>query len=264
MKKALRLALALFAVLLVGLAAVPVLAVLPPPPPPPPTASSHLFHGTVTVAGSPAIDGTLVSAHIGSLAWSTTTKSGQYGADPLLLFALPADNTGTPVKDGGEDGDTVIFKVSGVEVNSYVFKEGAATALNLNLAVVVAQITGVTGEVNCDSLGGVTVQLFAAGGSTTSDGGGSYVLPVPAPGSYDVVASKAGFRNETQANVVVVVGVNTLDFRGDTGLVPNEPDASYAMDCVHNWLFPPSTECGLSAEKAMDVIHAWLFPIIIT
>ena len=233
---------------------------------PAPTASSHLFHGTVTVGGSPAIDGTLVSAHIGSLAWSTTTKSGQYGADPI--FALPAD-TGTPGKDGGEDGDTVIFKVSGVEVNSYVFKEGAATALNLNLAVAVIQLTGVTCEVNCASLGGVTVQLFAAGGSTpigstTSDGGGSYALPVPAAGSYDVVASKAAFRNETQANVVVVLGVNTLDFRGDTGLVPNAPDASYAMDCVHNWLFPPSTECGLSAEKAMDVIHAWLFPIIIT
>jgi len=260
MKKAFRLALALFAVLLVGLAAVPALA-LPPPPPPPPTASSHVFHGTVIVGGNPAIDGTLASAHIGSLAWSTTTKSGQYGAEPI--FAIPADDAGIPGKDGGENGDTVTFKVSGVEVNNCAFEAGAATTLNLNLAVVVAQITGVTGEVNCDLLGDVTVELFEAGGSTpiastTSGGGGDYVLPVPAPGTYDVVASKAGFRDEAQANVAVVLGNNDLDFRGETGLIPNAPGVEYVLECVDHWLYaePP---CGLSVSKVLEVVDAWLY-----
>jgi len=403
--------------LLVGLAAVPALAQVPPPGP----VASHFFYGSVNIGGSPAYDGTVISAHIGDLSWATTTKDGKYGYYPLLL-EIPGDDPGITGKDGGEDGDEIIFKVGGIEVVRDTFAASQNTILNLSLAeaytlmvdidpgnggdvnangyvpssypypcifdggtnvtveaipaddcwyftgwsgdlsgstnpttiymdddksitasfakyeytltvaadptaggtvtgggtydccstvnvtaipadgwyfvewsgdligtesptnihidgaknvtanfeeFVVAQITGVTGEVNCDSLDGVNVQLFDADGVTpigspaTSDGSGNYVLPVPAAGIYDVVASKAGFRNETQTNVVVEVGVNILDFRGDTGLVPNEPDASYAMDCVHNWLFPPSTECGLSAEKAMDVIHAWLFPIII-
>jgi len=265
MRKAFRLTLALFAVLLVGLAAVPALAVAPPPPPPPPTASSHLFYGTVTVAGSPALDGTLVSAHIGSLAWSTTTKSGRYGAEPI--FAIPADDAGTPGKDGGENGDTVIFKVSGVEVNSYVFQAGAATELNLNLADVVAQITGVTGEVNCELLGDVTVGLFEVGSSTlitgtTSAVDGSYVLSVPASGTYDVVASKDGFRDEAQANVAVVLGNNDLDFRGETGLIPNAPDVFYVLDCVNHWLYPEG-DCGLTVFKVLDVVNAWLYPITV-
>jgi hypothetical protein len=263
MKKALRLVLALFVVLLVGLAAVPVLAVVLPPPPP--TASSHLFHGTVTVGGSPAIDGTLVSAHIGiSLAWSTTTKSGEYGADPI--FALPADNTGTTEIDGGVNGDEITFKVSGVAVNSYVFEEGAATELNLSIAEIPTQLAGVTCEVNCEILPGVSVQLYEAGGApigdpVTSDAvDGSYVLPVPAEGSYDVMASKIGFRDETQEAVDIVAGVNNLDFRGDTGIIPNAPEVFYVLECVNHWLYP-EVPCGLSVFKVLEVVNAWLYPV---
>jgi len=130
-------------------------------------------------------------------------------------------------------------------------------------------ISGATTEVNCQPLDAVTIQLFDGEGVTpigdpaTSDGGGNYTLaaPVSEPGNYEVVASKTGFKDEAQSISITELGQEyTLDFRGDHGLIPNAPSASYAMDCVHYWLFPPSPECGLSAARAMDVVHAWLYP----
>jgi len=131
-------------------------------------------------------------------------------------------------------------------------------------------ITGITTEVNCDILPSVSVQLFDADGVTpigapaTSDGSGNYTLAasISEIGTYKVVASKTEYRDESQTIDITELGQEyEVNFRGDTGLVPDKPDASYAMDCVHYWLFPPGPECGLSASKAMDVIHAWLFPV---
>jgi len=132
-------------------------------------------------------------------------------------------------------------------------------------------ITGITTEVNCDIMPGVSIQLFDDDGVTpigapaTSDGSGSYTLAasISETGTYKVVASKTDYRDESQTIDITELGQEyEVNFRGNTGLVPDEPDASYAMDCVHYWLFPPGLECGLSASKAMDVIHAWLFPVL--
>ena len=423
-KKALRLALVLFSVLALGMTAMPVTASVPPPPPPPPGFERHTFYGTVTVGGSPAADGIVVSAHIGALSWSTTTKDGQYGVGVENLFYVPKDDPATPAKDGGVDRDVITFKVGGVVAATYIFKAGDATALNLDLPeartlivdvdpsgsgdievngsspdsyphpyvfnhctdveveaipadecwyfvewsgdlsgsenpttihidddkivtanfalfeyeltidsteggevtspgegtftydcgevvdlvaeaeagyqfvnwtgdvgtianvnqavttitmynsynitanfteMVEAWLTGVTGEVNCELLGDVLVELFQDGtskGSTTSGGDGNYSLSVPETGTYDVVASKDGFRDETQTDVVIVDGVNTLHFRGETGLIPNEPNMSYVLKCVNHWLYPPSEECELTMSKVLAVVNAWLYPVV--
>jgi len=265
MRKALILMLVLCMGLLVGLGAVPVLAQILPPPTPPPSQGWHMFYGDVTVGGSPAYDGTVVAAHIGGLSWETTTTGGSYGY--AAVFYVPTDDPGTPAKDGGVNGDVVTFTVSSVNVTgSRIFSEDAATELDLNLEGMVAQINGVTCEVNCDILGIVTVQLFETGDDTvivgtTSDGSGNYMLPVPAAGTYDVVASKNGFRDETQLAVDIVAGVNNLDFRGDTGIVPNAPEVFYVLECVNHWLYPEEP-CGLSVFKVLEVVNAWLYPVI--
>jgi len=263
-KKALRLALVLFSVLALGMTAMPVTASVPPPPPPPPGFERHTFFGSVTVGGSPAADGTVVSAHIGGLSWATTTKDGQYGVGVENLFYVPKDDPATPAKDGGVDGDVITFKVGGVVATTYTFKAGEITQLDLSIAELPIQLTGVTGEVNCDILSGVTIELFQDGtskGSTTSYGEGNYSLSVPETGTYDVVASKDGFRDETQTDVVVVLGVNTLHFRGETGLIPNAPNMSYVLKCVNHWLYPPSEECELTMSKVLAVVNAWLYPV---
>jgi len=251
-RKAFTLALALFVVLLLGVTAVPIAASEPPPPSPP---ECHYFYGAVKIGGSPAPPGTMVSMHWdGSSKETTVDINGNYGKYPDEFYIE---------KNGINPGDEITFKVSGVTAATHLFNAPDTTELNLTIEELPIQLTGVTYEVNCDILPAVTVELFQdsiSKGSTTGGGDGSYTLPAPAPGTYDVVASKDGFRDETQTDVVIVEGVNTLDFRGDTGLIPNAPSASYAMDCVHYWLFPPGPECGLSAAKAMDVVHAWLYP----
>ena len=127
---------------------------------------------------------------------------------------------------------------------------------------VATQITGTTGEVNCDILGETTVELYQGDvlkGSTTSDIDGNYALPVPETGDYDVVDSKTGFKDQTQPISIPAGGIYTLDFMGETGLVPNAPNLSYVLACVHIWLYP-DPPCELSLSKVLAVVHAWLYP----
>jgi len=80
------------------------------------------------------------------------------------------------------------------------------------------------------------------------------------PGEYEVVANKTGFKDETQSIDITELGQQyTLDFRGETGLVPQGPDVFYVLECVNHWLFP-EPPCGLSVFKVLEVVNAWLFP----
>jgi len=252
-RKAFTLALALFIALLLGLHAVPVTAGSIPPPPPP---ERHYFHGAVMIAGSPAPPGTIVSAHWDSSSKETTVDiNGNYGKYPDVFY-IDAN--------GINPGDEITFKVSGVTAATHQFEVGGNTELNLSIDEIPTQLTGVTYEVNCDILPAVTVELFQDGiskGSTTSGGDGSYTLPVPAPGTYDVVVSKDGFRDETQTDVVIAEGVNTLDFRGDHGLIPETtPDIGaldYFLHCMNLYL-EDWGECNIGIDKFLAVMNAYL------
>lgn len=89
----------------------------------------HQFWGEVTINGSPAPDGTTVSAHIGSLSWSTTTSGGSYGYTPT--FVIDGDDPVTPEKDGGIEGEVIVFKVNGMLAANYFFQAGRFTELDL-------------------------------------------------------------------------------------------------------------------------------------
>ncbi|MCD6568021.1 MAG: carboxypeptidase regulatory-like domain-containing protein [Dehalococcoidia bacterium] len=123
-------------------------------------------------------------------------------------------------------------------------------------------IDGKTGEVNCDVLGGVTLGLWDGEtlvGSTTSDSvNGEYILIAPASGSYTVVASKTGFRDRQQ-DIAIAADPVTLDFTGETGLIPNACDMSYVLTCVNHWLYPVG-DCGLNMSTVLAVVNAWLYP----
>ena len=123
-------------------------------------------------------------------------------------------------------------------------------------------ISGTTGEVNCEVLGDVTLDLFDIGetpcGSTTSDGAGAYTLTAPESGTYTITAGKTDFQDRTQQ---VVVGTDpvTLDFLAETGLIPKGAEMSYVLTCVNHWLYPEG-ECGLEMSTVLAVVNAWLYP----
>jgi PKD repeat protein len=91
---------------------------------------SHQFYGTVTIAGEPAPDGTLIEAVINTTVYATTTTlDGKYGYTPV--FKVPADDPDTPQKEGGKDGDIVHFYAARTYATNYTFASGATTQLDL-------------------------------------------------------------------------------------------------------------------------------------
>jgi len=131
----------------------------------------------------------------------------------------------------------------------------------------VPEIAGTVWEVDCGRppLEGVAVVLYDGDevevDGTVSDGDGNYTLAVPELGEYTVVASKDGFRQETQAITVSEATAYTLDFIGDQGLIPNDPDVFYVLDCIIRWKYP-ALPCELDVFRVLDVIIAWKYPIL--
>jgi hypothetical protein len=84
----------------------------------------NAFYGSVTWNGSPAPDGTTVTAKINGVeVASTTTKNGKYGIDPVFYVDDP---------DHNRSGKEVRFFVNGVDTGQFkYFSNGAVTLLNL-------------------------------------------------------------------------------------------------------------------------------------
>lgn len=98
--------------------------------------SPHRFWGTVTIGGNPPSIDMVVSVEIEGVAtpWSTTTKDGKYGHDPVFL--IPSDDPATTEKDGGRKDDEVIFKINGTPATTdpagpILFEAGGSEPVNL-------------------------------------------------------------------------------------------------------------------------------------
>jgi len=92
----------------------------------------HAFYGTLTIVGSPAPVGTVVTAKVGGVQYGsiTTTVEGQYGSsDPLGDRLLVAPGEGDI-----ETGDTIYFYANGsVASQTYAFDPDEVTELNLTV-----------------------------------------------------------------------------------------------------------------------------------
>jgi uncharacterized repeat protein (TIGR02543 family) len=125
-------------------------------------------------------------------------------------------------------------------------------------------ISGITAEVKGDLIPGATVKLYlddVLKSTTTSDPDGEYELMVTEIGDYTVVASATGFKKETQEISIASLGDDyTLDFIGNSGLIPQVPDMSYVLACANHWIDPPVAhpEWALSMSKVLAVANAWL------
>jgi hypothetical protein len=137
----------------------------------------------------------------------------------------------------------------------YIANTGTTTAPG-------ARIQGATYEAKGIVLANVTLTLDA-NTSVISGLDGVYQIMATTLGSHTIVASKTGYRNQTQiVDVTDLSAPYTKDFKGAFGLVPNAPNASYVGACINRWKFPPADGTGLTASKVGNVINAWKFPIV--
>ncbi len=87
----------------------------------------HAFYGTLTISGSPAAVGTVVTAKVGGVQYGsiTTTVAGQYGGSGAFDAKLL-------VEGDIATGATISFFVTGVDTTqTYAFSPGGVTELNL-------------------------------------------------------------------------------------------------------------------------------------
>ena len=119
-----------------------------------------------------------------------------------------------------------------------------------------AIISGTIHEVRGDILPFATVELIKDGAvvdSTTADEGGNYTLIAAETGTYTVKASKEGYAYEEQEITIEAYEPRELIFIYDSGLIPEDPDFIYVLDCIWLW----KGEGKLSFDTILDVIFYW-------
>ena len=125
------------------------------------------------------------------------------------------------------------------------------------------RITGETGEVNCSVLPFTTVALYDDGemiASTTSDEEGDYTIEIMLPnyGDYGLMASKEGYLSENITISITAPGEYERDFIAEYGLIPECPSWEYLIECVENFMQPPTSPCHISFNKLVEVMTAYV------
>lgn len=165
----------------------------------------HEFYGGVTIAGSPAPAGTVITATIGGAECGSvqTVEAGRYGYPDRRLGGR-LDVTAT----ADQAGETITFFVNGVAAQeTATFASGAATALDLSVA---AESTPTPTPTPGSSGGGgsSTGSGGGGGGGSSKDPGSQLVYDPDAPemhtGHAPLATSAAGVVLET-------VTVRTVD-----------------------------------------------------
>ena len=89
----------------------------------------NAFYGDVLIGDQKAPDSTVVSAEINGVEYvNTMISGGQYN------FNVPSDDPATPQKEGGVDGETVVFYVNAVQAGEHSFEIGGITEMPLSIA----------------------------------------------------------------------------------------------------------------------------------
>ena len=206
------------------LSATPVYAIPPIP---------HAFYGTLTIGGSPAPVGTVVTAKVGGVQYGsiTTTVEGQYGSsDPLGDRLLVAPGEGDIAT-----GDTIYFYANGSVANqTHTFSPSEVTELNLtvtptdNTAPSVS-ITALTPDPTTD-----TTPTFTGTATDTESNissveykvdAGSWTAATASDGTFDSLSEGYTFTTAALADGAYTVYVRATDAAANT-----TAEANYASD----------------------------------
>ena len=178
----------------------------------------HVFYGGVTIAGSPAPAGTVITATIGGIECGSvqTVDAGQYGSPDESL-----GNRLVVVAAADQAGETITFYVNGVAAHeTATFASGAVTTLDLTAAAGESTPTPTPGS------GGGGGGGPSSGGSSSKDPGSELTYDPNAPAVPEVFTGRASLTTSTAGVVLEQVTVRTENEIGAVTI----PEGTVARD----------------------------------
>ena len=162
----------------------------------------------------------------------TGVSAGTYTFSGYLSYRTP-DGVKHKVDIGG---DYELEVLAGIQINGTIYEVNEEAEPNPIADATVTLLHGST-----------TVA------TTTSNGDGEYELLAPSTGDYTIEVSKTGYATESQDVSMTTAEAITMNFRYNSGLIPEDPSFDYVLDCVWLWKGP-----GLiNFDKVLDVVFYW-------
>jgi len=220
----------------------------------------HAFYGTLTMDGSPAPVGTVVTAKVGGVQYGTitTTVEGQYGSsDPLGDRLLVAPGEGDI-----ETGDTIYFYADGNVANqTYAFDPDEVTELDLTTGVLptdttppTVSITALTPDPTTDNTptftGTATDTESNIAGVEYKVDDGSWIAASASDGTFNSLSEGYTF-----TTAELLDGAHTVYVRAtDSATTPNTTaEANYATDSFTVDTTAPTVSSTLPVADATGV-----------
>jgi hypothetical protein len=224
----------------------------------------HAFYGTLTILGSPAPVGTVVTAEVNSVQCGsiTTTVAGQYGGsgafDPKLT-----------VSGDIETGATISFKVNGNATGSsydYPFSPGVVTEHNLVVTVpdndppvmTINPLSPDPTNDNTPTFTGTAVDALSTIASVEYEvGAGSWrawTAATPVDGAFDSLSEEYTFTIPALADGGYTVYVRATDSIGNTNTEASYASDSFTVDTTAPTITsrdPASGATGVSINKTV-------------
>ncbi len=99
------------------------------------------FYGLVEENGASVPVGTVISAWINGVQYAETGCLS-YDGNSVYAMDVPADDPGTPgTIEGGLEGDSVVFKIGGIEANQTgIWHGGTNQELNLSIIITLEKV----------------------------------------------------------------------------------------------------------------------------
>jgi len=212
----------------------------------------HAFYGTLTISGSPAPVGTVVTAKVNSVDCGsiTTTVAGQYGGSGAFDEKLV-------VSGDIENGATIYFYAgSDVAAEPYAFNAGAVTELNLTVTPTTdttppsVTINGI--ETTTDSTptftGTATDTQSVISSVEYQVDSGTWTAASAADGAFDETSEDYTFTTAALSDGEHTVNVRATDAEANTTL-----EANYATDTFTVDATAPTVSSTSPSDGATDV-----------
>ncbi len=168
----------------------------------------HAILGTALLDGVRAPDGTLVQALIDGVVYDDFTVQNVAGYDANFQLQIAADDPDTPLKDGGTDGDTIVFKIGDyVADQTATWSAGASLELDLTAGGSV-----LTAAFSCTPTSGVAPLTVTCTDESTGD---------PTSWAWDLGGTQSSVQNPS--HTFTTLGTHFVSLTVSNGAQSSEP-----------------------------------------